>query len=221
MIGGEATQLLDAAQQVPPEAILTSLINDLDSTGKEINLVLDDYQFIISQTVHEAVAFLLEHQPSTFHLAIATRSDPPLPLTRLRARGHMIELRTADLRFTEDEAAQFLNEVMGLHPDAKSVAVLEGRTEGWIAGREFAGWVAAHRKPNTGTRKAGRREIRLGQGTLDQLAAHREERQIQRKLSGDRWEENNQVFPNTLGKTMACKEVKGFRFRKKRPGRRR
>ena len=100
--------------------------------------MLDDYQFINSQAVHEAVAFLLEHCPRTFHLVIASRSDPPLPLARLRARGQTVELRAADLRFTEPEAAQFLNDVMGLHLDAGSVAALEERTEGWIAGLQMA-----------------------------------------------------------------------------------
>lgn len=137
-IGSEAAQLLAAAQQAPPEAVLTSLINDLDTTGRDIVLVLDDYQFIKSQAVHEEVAFLLEHCPKTFHLVIATRSDPPLPLTRLRARGQTVELRAADLCFTEPEAAQFLNDVMGLHLDPGSVAVLEERTEGWIAGLQMA-----------------------------------------------------------------------------------
>ena len=86
-IGSEAAQLLAAARQAHPEAVLTSLINDLDTSGREIVLVLDDYQFITSQAVHEEVAFLLEYCPKTFHLVIATRSDPPLPLSRLRARG--------------------------------------------------------------------------------------------------------------------------------------
>jgi LuxR family maltose regulon positive regulatory protein len=126
-IGSEAAQLLAASQQALPEAILTGLINDLDASGREIVLVLDDYQFISSQAVHAAVAFLLEHCPKTFHLVIATRSDPPLPLARLRARGLTVELRAADLRFSKPEAAQFLNEVMGLHLDAGSVAVLHRR----------------------------------------------------------------------------------------------
>ena len=81
-IGNVAAQLLEAADKTPPETILTSLINDLDITRKELMLVLDDYQFINSQAVHAAVAFLLEHCPKTFHLVIVTRSDPPLPLTR-------------------------------------------------------------------------------------------------------------------------------------------
>jgi LuxR family maltose regulon positive regulatory protein len=149
-IGSQAAQMLAAAQQAPPEAILTSLINDLDSAHKEMILVLDDYQFINSQAVHEAVAFVLEHCPKTFHLVIATRSDPPLPLARLRARGQTAELRAADLRFTEAEATQFLNDIMGLRLDAWSVAALAERTEGWIAGLQMAALSMRDRKDVAG-----------------------------------------------------------------------
>ncbi|MBN2003530.1 MAG: helix-turn-helix transcriptional regulator [Anaerolineae bacterium] len=135
-IGNEAAQL--AALQAPPEAVLTGLINDLDAAGKEMILVLDDYQFITAQSVHEKVAFLLEYCPKTFHLVIASRSDPPLSLSRLRARGQIVEFRAADLRFTEEEAAQFLNDLMGLHLDSEAIAVLAGRTEGWVAGLQMA-----------------------------------------------------------------------------------
>lgn len=145
-IGREAAQLLAASQQVPPKTILTSLINDLDFLRKEIILVLDDYHFISSQAVHEEMAFLLEHCPPTLHLVIATRSDPPLPLARLRARGQIVELRAADLRFSEPEAAQFLKDVMGLQLDAGSVAVLGERTEGWIAGLQMAALSMRHRE---------------------------------------------------------------------------
>ncbi len=135
-VGDEAAQLM--AAQMPPEAILTSLINDLDAAGSEVVLVLDDYQFITGQAVHEKVAFLLEYCPKTFHLVIASRSDPPLPLSRLRARGQTVELRAADLRFTGEEATQFLNGLMGLHLDAGAVAALAERTEGWVAGLQMA-----------------------------------------------------------------------------------
>jgi len=137
-IGSEAAQLLAASHQVPPEAVLTSLINDLDTTAREIALVLDDYQSISSQAVHEEIAFFLEHCPNTLHMVIATRSDPPLHLARLQGRGQMVELRAADLSFTEPEAAQFLNDVMGLRLDAGSVAALAERTEGWVAGLQMA-----------------------------------------------------------------------------------
>jgi LuxR family transcriptional regulator, maltose regulon positive regulatory protein len=137
-IGEEAAQIISASPPPPSEMILTSLINDLDESGGEIVLVLDDYQLVTSQAVHETVAFLLEHCPENFHLVISTRSDPPLPLTRLRARGQMLELRAADLRFTVPEAAQFLNQVMGLRLEQGSVAALAERTEGWIAGLQMA-----------------------------------------------------------------------------------
>lgn len=137
-IGSEAAHLLAATREVPPETILASLVNDLDAAGEEMVLVLDDYQFISNQALHEKVALLLEHCPTTFHLVIATRSDPPLPLARLRARGQTVELRAAELGFTEQEAAQFLNEVMDLGLDAASVAALKERTEGWIAGLQMA-----------------------------------------------------------------------------------
>ncbi|MBN1934910.1 MAG: helix-turn-helix transcriptional regulator [Anaerolineae bacterium] len=137
-IGSEVAQFITMAIETPPEAILTSLVNDLDAAGGEMALVLDDYQFIHNQAVHESVAFLLEHCPPTFHLVIATRSDPPLPLSRLRARAQTVELRAADLGFTRLEAAQFLNEVMGLGLDADAIVLLAERTEGWIAGLQMA-----------------------------------------------------------------------------------
>lgn len=137
-IGKEASQLIAGVQPAPPAVILTSVVNDIDSVAKEMVLVLDDYQFINSQAIHEAVAFLLEHCPVTFHLVIATRSDPQLPLARMRARGQMIELRSTDLRFTVPEATSFLNVVMGLHLDHNAVTALEDRTEGWVAGLQMA-----------------------------------------------------------------------------------
>jgi LuxR family maltose regulon positive regulatory protein len=145
-IGSEAAQMLAAPQQAPSNVILTSLINDLDSLEREMVLVLDDYQFIKSQAVHEQMTFLLEYCPSCTHLVIASRSDPPLPITRLRARGQVLELRTADLRFSQPEAAQFLNEVMGLQLEAEAVTALEERTEGWIAGLQMAALSMRDRK---------------------------------------------------------------------------
>ena len=148
-IGNDAAQLMAEMHQVSPEAVLTSLINGLEITGRELILVLDDYQFINSQAVHQAVGFLLEHCPHTLHMVIATRADPPLRLARLRARGQMVEFRAADLRFTAAEAAQFLNDIMGLSLDAGSVAVLEERTEGWVAGLQMAALSLRDRKDVT------------------------------------------------------------------------
>jgi len=146
-IGSDAEKSLSSADQTSPEVILTSLINDLQTDNSiEIALVLDDYQFISNQAVHEAVSFLLEHCPRTLHVVIATRSDPPLPLARMRARGESVELRAADLRFTESETTQFLNDVMALDLDTGSVAILEKRTEGWIAGLQMAALSMRNRK---------------------------------------------------------------------------
>ena len=149
-IAPKAAQILAGIQHASPEDVLTSLINELDTTSRETVLVLDDYQFISNRAVHEGVAFFLEHCPHSLHVVIAARSDPPLPLSRLRARGQTVELRGADLRFTESEAAQFLNEVMGLRLDAGSVAVLEERTEGWIAGLQMAALSMRGRKDVSG-----------------------------------------------------------------------
>jgi LuxR family maltose regulon positive regulatory protein len=137
-VGTEAGQLLATSPAAPAESVLTSLINDLDGAARDLVLVLDDYHLIGSEAAHEAMSFLLEHQPQSLHLVLITRSDPPLPLTRLRAGAELVELRAADLRFTPDEAAAFLNEVMGLHLDAASVAALGERTEGWAAGLQMA-----------------------------------------------------------------------------------
>ena len=93
---------------------------------------------IQNQVIHQAVSFLLEHRPPALHMVIATRADPPLPLARLRARSDMLEIRMADLRFTLQEAADFLNHTMGLKVTPEDVARITMRTEGWIAGLQMA-----------------------------------------------------------------------------------
>jgi LuxR family transcriptional regulator, maltose regulon positive regulatory protein len=122
---------------------LTTLVNDIaeagqQEPGKQWVVVLDDYHVIEASEVHEAVTFLLDHLPDHLHLVMATRSDPPLPLARLRSRGQLTELRAADLRFTPAEAREFLNRVMGLELTEADVDALEDRTEGWIAGLQLA-----------------------------------------------------------------------------------
>jgi LuxR family maltose regulon positive regulatory protein len=118
--------------------VLTTLLNDLGATGTDIVLVLDDYHLVDSREIQDAMAFLVDHLPPRLHLVIASRADPAVPLARLRARGELVEIRAADLRFTPDEAAAYLNEVMGLQLTAPDVAALEGRTEGWIAALQLA-----------------------------------------------------------------------------------
>lgn len=137
-IGQSALALLQVPQPLPDETLPTILINDIDKSGADLVLVLDDYQVIQNQSIHAALAFLLEHLPDTFHLVISTRVDPPWPLARFRARGQLVEIRAADLRFTTEEAAAFLNQVMELNLSGEDIAALEVRTEGWIASLQLA-----------------------------------------------------------------------------------
>ena len=129
---------LQSPQPPPTESILTALLNEITTIPDNFILVLDDYHIIDSKPVDNALTFLLEHLPPQMHLVIATREDPHLPLARLRVRGQLTELRAADLRFTPAEAAEFLNQVMGLNLSAEDIASLENRTEGWIAGLQLA-----------------------------------------------------------------------------------
>jgi LuxR family maltose regulon positive regulatory protein len=143
-LGDGVLEAFQAPQPPSLEALLTSLINEVvarpkgDAESRPHVLALDDYHTIKAQPIHQAVAFLLDHLPPQVHLVIASRSDPPLSLARLRGRGQLTELRVDDLRFTADEAAAFLNEAMGLALSTKEVAALEARTEGWITGLQLA-----------------------------------------------------------------------------------
>jgi len=118
--------------------MLTALLNEITTIRDPFVLVLDDYHVIEAPPVDQALTYLVEHLPPQMHLVIATREDPPLPLVRLRARGHLTEVRATDLRFTPSEAAAFLNQVMGLNLSTEDIAALERRTEGWIAGLHLA-----------------------------------------------------------------------------------
>ena len=120
------------------DVVVTAVLNDLAEHPAPVVLVLDDYHVIDCAEVHASVEFLLEHQPASFRLVVASRSDPPLALARLRARGRLAELRVAELRFTTDEAAQLLQSVDGAAMDAAVVALLAARTEGWAAGLQLA-----------------------------------------------------------------------------------
>jgi LuxR family maltose regulon positive regulatory protein len=137
-VGESALALLRAPRSPPFETVLTALLNDLGATAGDIVLVLDDYHIIDARDVQDGMAFLLDHLPPHLHVVIAGRADPALPLARLRGRGELVEIRAAELRFTPDEAAAYLNEMMGLQLTARDVAALEGRTEGWIAALQLA-----------------------------------------------------------------------------------
>jgi len=133
--------VLGALQSPQPpsiESILTALINEITTIPDNFIFVLDDYHIIDSKPVDNALTFLIDHLPPQMHLVITTREDPDLPLARLRARAQLTELRATDLRFTPTEAAEFLNQAMGLQLSAEDIAALEARTEGWITGLQLA-----------------------------------------------------------------------------------
>lgn len=130
--------LLQSPEPLHPEAILIPLTNALAENKQDFVLALDDYHVIETDSIHGALTFLLDHIPPHMHLVILSRTDPPLPLARLRARRQMIEIREADLRFSPDEISAFINEEMGLSLSTEDLASLERRTEGWIAGLQLA-----------------------------------------------------------------------------------
>ena len=136
-IGIRAVELL-AIGADPVQVVLPTLLNDLDTIASPIVLILDDYNLVVNRTVHDQLAFFISRTPANLHLVLATRSDPMLPLARLRASGELAELRTDDLRFGAIEADHLLNDVLGLDlPDA-DIQLLHRRTEGWAAGLYLA-----------------------------------------------------------------------------------
>ncbi|MDD5468825.1 MAG: LuxR C-terminal-related transcriptional regulator [Anaerolineales bacterium] len=134
----QIAQLLRSSPEMDFSRILPAVINAIISCERECVLILDDYHLIEAPAIHNALAYLLEHLPENLRIAVGSRSDPPLPLARLRARGQLLEIRAAGLRFTIDETAQFLNEVMQLELSVQGISVLEERTEGWVAGLQLA-----------------------------------------------------------------------------------
>ena len=155
-IGQAAQHLLEAPQLPPVEPLLTELINDIVTQSLSFTLVLDDYHTIMELAVHEAVRFLLERQPPQMHLVIVSRQDPPLPLSRLRGRGQVTEIRQSDLCFTLEEATTFLNQSMGLNLKTSEVAALDAHTEGWIAGLQMAAFALQSRMADGGTDSVSR-----------------------------------------------------------------
>ncbi|WP_214467509.1 LuxR C-terminal-related transcriptional regulator [Microbacterium flavescens] len=135
-IAAEALELLTAGAAA--DEVVAALVNSLHASSVDIVLVLDDFHVIESTAVHSSVAYLVDHLPSNVRPVIVTRSDPALPLARMRAHRELTELRAVDLRFTPHEATTYLNEMMGLAVGADDVATLGERTEGWIAALQLA-----------------------------------------------------------------------------------
>ena len=137
-IGADLPGMLGGAQPIPFDTLMNLLINEIASHAVPFVLVLDDFHLIHSQPILEMLTFLFEHIPPQMRIALLSRTDPPLPLSRLRVHNQLADIRADQLRFTLDEIAIFLNEVMGLKLSADDIAALEARTEGWIAGLQLA-----------------------------------------------------------------------------------
>ncbi len=140
-VGREVQRLLHSMYPPTWETVLTVLLNELDRGSVSQHcaiLVLEDYHVITAEAIHSALAFVLEHLPPQFHLVLSTRQDPPLPLARLRGQGTLLELHASDLRFTPQETATYLREVMGLPLSLQDSTLLDARTEGWITGLQLA-----------------------------------------------------------------------------------
>src|SRR6266516_2134434 len=133
-IGKSALVLLHTPRRPSLETVLTTFINELAQLAHKCVLVLEDYHVITSSQIHETMAYLVDHLPATVHLLILTRSDPPLPLARLRAHGDLYELHAADLRFSLAETEIFLRQALPFPLSAEAITRLEARTEGWVTG---------------------------------------------------------------------------------------
>jgi LuxR family maltose regulon positive regulatory protein len=118
--------------------VVTTLVNRIDAQPGDLVLVLDDYHVVENPLIHEGVAFLLSHIPRRLHLVIATRTDPPLPLARLRVQQQLAEVRDADLRFTSSESERLLRDAWQLELSPQVIAALEAKTEGWVVGLQLA-----------------------------------------------------------------------------------
>ena len=138
-IGASAQASLHGPGASISDQVLPLLINELATLDRAMVLVLDDYHVIENAQIHREIEWLIERLPATTHLALATRSDPPLPLARLRARAEMTEIRAIDLRFSAVEAEGLLNGTLGLTLDSADIELLAARTEGWVAGLQLAG----------------------------------------------------------------------------------
>jgi LuxR family maltose regulon positive regulatory protein len=136
--GEKILPLLRSSQPPPTEPMLTVLINDLSSITGDFVFALDDYYFIESDQIHSGISYLIEHMPVQMHMVISSRADPPLPLSRFRGKGMMLEISTDDLRFTVEDAASILKELKTPELSMEDVTALNERTEGWAVGLKMA-----------------------------------------------------------------------------------
>jgi LuxR family maltose regulon positive regulatory protein len=137
-LGQAALEVVDNAQEIPLEPTIGLLINDLSTLDQTIILVLEEYHLIENEKIDQVIELILNQAIVNLHLVIVTREDPNLPLTRLRVRNQLTEIRATDLSFSLEEASEFFSNVMGINLLRKEMEILENRTEGWIAGLQLA-----------------------------------------------------------------------------------
>lgn len=136
---GESTiSMIDATKGVSIQAAAMNLISEILEINNDFSLVLDDFHVINNQDVYQIVELILDHMPDHMHLAISTRADPPFPLSRMKVRNEITEIRASDLCFTDDEIAAFCKDIMELKLEHRDISILESKTEGWIAGLQLA-----------------------------------------------------------------------------------
>jgi len=136
--GQPVLELIQSPQLPSFESMIITLINSITPTPKNFALVLDDYHLIQSPSIHDMLGLFLDALPAKMHMILATRSDPPLPLSRIRTQNQLTELRTGDLSFTSDETTQYFKDKLNVDLSIEDIALLESRTEGWITGLQLA-----------------------------------------------------------------------------------
>jgi LuxR family transcriptional regulator, maltose regulon positive regulatory protein len=165
-VGRPAIDLILETSLISPHAIISTLINALAEIDEEVYLFLEDYHWVRDPAVHGAVAFLLRHAPSHFHLVLATRTEPPLPLAGLRAQNQLLEVDSWALRFDLEETRRFL-EHEGLGPlDPAELRLLHERTEGWPAALRIVASTSSQSGQNFG------QYVRQMSGTLRPIGAY-------------------------------------------------
>jgi LuxR family maltose regulon positive regulatory protein len=181
-IGKAALTLLQTPQPPPFESVLINLINDISGISTEAALVLDDYHAVDARPIHDLIAFLLDHLPGHLHLVMATRSDPPLLLARLRSQNQMMELRAADLSFTTEEIAALFTNGLNLPLSSDDIDLLESRTEGWVAGLQLAALSLHGRKDPSKFLKMFSGDHRYIADYLTEEVLHRQSEQVRNFL---------------------------------------
>ena len=148
-VGDGPLGLLLGALAPDRDAVLAAFVNVAADLPDRTVFVLDDYHLIDEPSIHQALAFLLDHLPPTLHFMLAGRGEPPLPLARYRARHELLEFRADELKFLPDETADFLNRLMALDLTNDEIVTLHAQLEGWIAGVQLVSLTLRHHREAT------------------------------------------------------------------------